>query len=219
MDVIILPPSHSFSNKYSIHSIFLHILSPCNLPIVSKLMKTIFFTIDSNYFCLVLILLITSAYAQIIFSFETIDQIPSRECLSKTQLSQILKRDRRASISRSYFHHWQQTRDNSRYTVKNSLAFSPRLGKRADDTLVYRSNDFDNFLIILAGQLQEKQIDIVYEDSTKICLSQPISDTFIQEIIGQVDRSRRSQGEQEKEETHGRQTIGKHPVLFRYRLG
>ncbi len=171
--------------------------------------QLIFLIVDSNYFCLVLILVITLTYLQIIFSFETTDNIP--ECLSKIQLSQLLKRDRRAFISRPYSHHWQQTRDNSRYTVKNSIAFSPRLGKRA--------NDLDNFLPTLANQLQEKQIDIVYEDSTKICLSKPISDTFLQEVLGQVDIGRRSQDEQEKEETHGRQTIGKHPVLFRYRLG
>jgi hypothetical protein len=156
-----------------------------------------------------LILLITLTYVQIIFSFETTDNTP--ECLSKIQLFQILKRDRRASISRSYFHHWHHTRDNTRYTPKKSLAFSPRLGKRA--------NDLDQVLRDFADQLHQQQIDIIYEDSTKICLSKPISDTFLQDILGQVDVSRRSQDEHEKEETHGRQTMGKHPVLFRYRLG
>ncbi|CAF4351416.1 unnamed protein product, partial [Adineta steineri] len=43
----------------------------------------------------------------------------------------MLNRDRRASISRPYFQHRRPSRDNNRYPTKNSLAFSPRLGKRA----------------------------------------------------------------------------------------
>ena len=173
--------------------------------VCSESLIYLFPIIDRNYLCLVLILVITLAYVQIILSFETTDNTP--ECLSKVQLLQLLKRDRRASISRSYFHHWHHTRDDSRYLPKKSFTFSPRLGKRA--------NDLQDF----ADLLREQQIDIIYEDSTKICLSQPISDTFLQDILSQVDVSRRSQDEHEKEETHGRQTMGKHPVLFRYRLG
>ena len=157
-------------------------------------------------------------------SLETTDHAQNEDtpqCFSKVRLSQTLNRDRRASISRPYFHHWRQSRDNSRYIAKNSLAFSPRLGKRADenenelenadDQLVYQPVDLDAFLVALIAQLQEKNIDIVYEDSTMICLSQPINDSFIQQILDQND--------QENRETRRRQAIGKHPVLFRYRLG
>jgi hypothetical protein len=209
----------------------------------------VFFIVNYDSFCLVFIFLISLVYNQMIFSLKTTDnvenenridefqQIPSSfeslreqtnipQCLLKSPLSQVLNRNRRASISRPYFHHWRQTRDNRRYVAKNSLAFSPRLGKRTyineneldngDETLVYRSIDHDNFLVNFSAQLLEKQIDIVYEDSTKICLSQPINDAFIKQIFDEIDISRRNQDEQE---TRVRQTTGKHPVLFRYRLG
>jgi hypothetical protein len=176
------------------------------------------FIVNNNHFSLVFLLLITLTYIQTIFSLDTINdnqiennkfdeirQIPlslekqtnAPECLLKSQLSKIINRDRRASITRPYFQHWRLTRDNSRYSTKNSLAFSPRLGKRA-----YENDNVDN--------------KFVYEDSTKICLSQPISDALIQQVLGKVDTIRRNQ---DKEETRGRQPIGKHPVLFRYRLG
>ncbi|CAF4102365.1 unnamed protein product, partial [Rotaria sordida] len=55
--------------------------------------------------------------------------------------------------------------------------------------------------------------------STKICFSQPIDITFIQQILDKYNTNRRYQDEQIKEDIHERQPIGKHPVLFRYRLG
>jgi hypothetical protein len=154
-------------------------------------------------------------------------QANTLQCLLKNQLSKIINRDRRASISRPYFQHWRQARDHTRYSAKNALAFSPRLGKRVcenkldnvDNKFTDRSIELNNFLVPFADHLQEKKIDIVYEDSTKICLSQPISDEFIQQVLDKVDISRLNQDEQDKEETSKRQTIGKHPVLFRYRLG
>ncbi|CAF3604729.1 unnamed protein product [Rotaria sp. Silwood1] len=147
------------------------------------------------------------------------------ECLLKNHLSNILNRNRRASISRPYFNYWRPVRDNSRYSTKNSLAFSPRLGKRANEDInelenvVYRSTDFDTFLINLVGYLQDNKIDIVYEDSTKICFSQPISIEFIQQFLDKFHINRRNQNEQMKKEIPERQSTGKHPVLFRYRLG
>ncbi|CAF4268741.1 unnamed protein product, partial [Adineta steineri] len=82
-----------------------------------------------------------------------------------------------------------------------------------------RSVDLDTFLVTLVGHLQGKKIDIVYEDSTKICLSQSISDTLIQQVLDKFDTNRRNQDIQEKEEIRTRQQSAKHPVLFRYRLG
>ncbi|CAF0940710.1 unnamed protein product [Rotaria sordida] len=172
--------------------------------------------------------------------FDEIEQIPSllllekrqtniHECLSKNHLSNILNRNQRASISRPYFNYWRPVRDNVRYSTKNSIAFSPRLGKRAnqdrdqlenpDKNIVNRSIDLETFLITLMSYLQEKKIDIIYEDSTKICFSQPIDITFIQQILDKYNTNRRYQNEQIKEDIHERQSIGKHPVLFRYRLG
>ncbi|CAF4201080.1 unnamed protein product, partial [Adineta steineri] len=81
-----------------------------------------------------------------------------------------------------------------------------------------RSVDLDTFLVTLVGHLQGKKIDIVYEDSTKICLSQSISDTLIQQVLDKFDTNRRNQDIQEKEEIRTRQQSAKHPVLFRYRL-
>ncbi|CAF1418972.1 unnamed protein product [Adineta ricciae] len=152
------------------------------------------------------------------------------ECLSKTQLLNMLNRDRRASISRPYFHYWRSARDNGRYSLKSSLAFSPRLGKRStsgeqeadhsDNKLAYRSADLDALLLTLIGHLQGKNIDIVYEDSTKICLSQSISDVLIQQVLDKFDTHRRDQNTQDKESSHNRQSSSsKHPILFRYRLG
>ncbi|CAF1566974.1 unnamed protein product [Rotaria sp. Silwood1] len=99
------------------------------------------------------------------------------------------------------------------------------LGKRANEDInelenvVYRSTDFDTFLINLVGYLQDNKIDIVYEDSTKICFSQPISIEFIQQFLDKFHINRRNQNEQMKKEIPERQSTGKHPVLFRYRLG
>lgn len=152
-----------------------------------------------------------------------------RSCLSKIQLSNLLNRNRRASISRPYFHYLRPTRDSARYSTKNSLAFSPRLGKRAiedEDELeniekrfLYQSNDLETFFSTLIGYLQEEKIDIVYEDSTKVCLSKPISTAIVQEILDKFMANRRFQNEQDKEDSHQRPAAGKHPVLFRYRLG
>ena len=152
------------------------------------------------------------------------------ECLSKNLLSNMLSRERRASISRPYFRHWRGARDNARYGSKNLLAFSPRLGKRAyeddneSDLLINKregdeenlSPDFDTFLTTLIGHLRRKKIDIVYEDSTKICLSQVVSDALIQQVVDKFDTNRR---QQEEEDARERNSKGKHPLLFRYRLG
>jgi hypothetical protein len=200
----------------------------------------------------VFVLLITITIVQTIFSSDIIDddqnenkvdetrQISSLslpfgketnapECLSKNQLLHMLNRDRRASISRAYFQHWRPARDNTRYSAKNPLPFSPRLGKRASEDenesnninnkFVPRSIDLDTFLVTLVGHLQENKIDIVYEDSTKVCLSQSISDALIQQVLDKFDANRRHQDAQDKEESRGRQSSAKHPVLFRYRLG
>jgi hypothetical protein len=155
------------------------------------------------------------------------------ECLSKNLLLNILSRDRRASISRLFFNHWRGSRDNSRYIPKNLLAFSPRLGKRAyeDDNefnvpinkqQVEEDNgtpDLDTFLVTLIGHLQRKKIDIVYEDSTKLCLSEAVNDGSIKEVLDKFYINRRQQEEQYKEEARERHPKGKHPLLFRYRLG
>jgi hypothetical protein len=205
--------------------------------------------VNDNLCFLGFLLLITLTYIQIICSLDTtsdgesenkfdgIQQIPSllgeqpntAECLSKDQLAKLLNRDRRASISRPYFRHWRQTRGNIRYSTTDSLVFSSRLGKRAyenenpldhvDQKFVARSIDFNTFLVTFADHLQDKQIDILYEDPIKICLSQPINDAFIQQVLEKIAPTRRNQDEQDKEEIRGRPTIAKHPVLFRYRLG
>ncbi|CAF3224672.1 unnamed protein product [Rotaria socialis] len=199
----------------------------------------------------VFILLIGLAAIQATFSFDTINddqsenkldeirQIPSsllsekqtniRACISKFQLSNILNRNRRASISRPYFQYVRPARDNRHYSAKNSLAFSPRLGKRAiegedefenfDTRSAYPSSDLARLLTALVNHLQEEKIDVVYEDSTKICLSKPISTPIIQEFFDKYVANRRNQNEQDREEGHQRQSTGKHPVLFRYRLG
>jgi len=150
------------------------------------------------------------------------------ECLSKNLLLNTWSRDRRASISRLFFNHWRGSRDNSRYISKNLLAFSPRLGKRAyeddnefnvpiDKQQVEEDNgtpDLDTFLVTLIGHLQRKKIDIFYEDSTKICLSEAVNDGLIKEVLDKFDINPRQQ-----EEAQERHSKGKHPLLFRYRLG
>ena len=152
------------------------------------------------------------------------------DCLSKNVLYKLISRNRRASISRPYFHHWRGSRDNSRYTSKNLLPFSPRLGKRAaddendsenelnkrqfDDEI--NSPDFDTFLAILMSYLQRKNIDILSEDASQICLSEPINSWAIRNIWEQFESHRRAQEEQEARERHSK---SKHPFLFRYRLG
>ena len=216
-------------------------------------MNILFCKFYNKYF-LVSILLITLTIIQTIYSFNVIndDQIESKldeirqvpssayisslpllrqtnapECLSKTELSNMVNRERRASISRPFFSHWRPVRD--RYSTKNLLAFSPRLGRRSyedeneldnvENKLTHRSTDLGNFLVTLVSYLRGKNIDIVYEDSNKICLSQSISDVLIQEILDKLDVNRRNQDEQDKEEIRERQAIAKHPILFRYRLG
>jgi hypothetical protein len=137
----------------------------------------------------------------------------------------MLSRNRRASISRPYFHHWRQSRDNNRYISKNLLAFSPRLGRRVNDGSIKRraiveeennSSDIDLFLLTLAGYLQEKKINIIYEDSNKICLSNAINDDLFKEILDKFDANRRQQEEQETNEQNFK---NKHPFIFRYRFG
>jgi hypothetical protein len=152
------------------------------------------------------------------------------ECLLKSQLAHMLHRDRRASISRPYFYHWRSARDNGRYSTKNSLAFSPRLGKRfySDETefdheenrMASRSTiDSETFLSTFVAYLKTKKIYVVYEDSNRICLSQSINDALIQSVINKFDANGRNQDRSGKEEVRSKQVMGKHPVLFRYRLG
>ncbi|CAF4724563.1 unnamed protein product [Rotaria sp. Silwood1] len=99
------------------------------------------------------------------------------ECLPKNLFSNMFDRYRRASISRPYFHHWRRARDNNRYPSKSLLAFSPRLGKRAyeNDQQLEKENDFNDIDAFLIGYLLGKNIDIIYEDPTKICLSKSVS--------------------------------------------
>lgn len=168
------------------------------------------------------------------YSFGFDRAINSPECLSKMRLLSFLQRDRRASISRPYFYHWRPTRELARYSTKNSLAFSPRLGKRAlsdenedendldlmnHQMALRATNDLDSFLFTLVGFLKAKKIDILYEDSNKICFSQSISDGLIQQVFEKAESNRRFQDDQEKEEIRNKQVMAKHPVLFRYRLG
>ena len=151
-------------------------------------------------------------------------QADGQECLTKNLLLNMLSRNRRASISRPYFHHWRASRD-SRYALKNLLAFSPRLGKRAyevENEYAKRQSgsieeeenknlsDLDAFLSTLVGHLQSKKIDIVYEDANKICLSEAIDDNLMKEILEKFDNIRREQERLSK---------NKHPLVSRYRLG
>ena len=145
----------------------------------------------------------------------------------------MLSRDQRASISRPYFHHWRSTRDNSRFSPKNFLAFSPRLGRGADDSdeeSVHHLNkrqieeekntpDLDTFLLTLNNLLQKKKIDVIYEDATKICLSEPVTDALIKEVFDKFEANRRQQEEEVAALAREQQSKGKHPLLFRYRLG
>jgi hypothetical protein len=156
------------------------------------------------------------------------EQVDGPECLSKNFLSNMLSRNRRASISRPYFHHWRASRD-SRYALKNLLAFSPRLGKRAyEDVNEFakrqsgsieeeednnNSSDLDKFLITFLGHLQSKKIDIIYEDSNKICLSKAITDDFMKEFMEKFNNNRREQ------EAREQLSKSKHPLVSRYRLG
>ena len=146
---------------------------------------------------LVAIVLVAFTIVQGIQSFEDAEPGNTPECLSKDQLLGAFNRERRASISRPYFSHWRPARDNRRYAAKNSLAFSPRLGKRAAD--VSPSADIDVFLGTLTDHLKAAHIDVVYEDSTQICWSQPIFGALVQLVVDQDTR-------------------GKHPALSRPRL-
>ena len=150
------------------------------------------------------------------------NQPKSPQCMSKIELTQMLRRERRASISRPYFQHWRQNRDTNRRAPKLSLAFSPRLGKRAveDENLIDNNqvnlNDLNNFLTAFLDYLQDNQIDIVYEDATKVCFSQAITDETLQQIFNDIEQNRRSIDDNEIFEP---QSTGRNPLLFRYRLG
>ncbi|CAF3737143.1 unnamed protein product [Rotaria sordida] len=158
-------------------------------------------------------------------SFEQKESDP--ECLPKNLFSNMLDRNQRASISRPYFQHWRRARDNNRYTTKNSLAFSPRLGKRTyedDQRLVvlmnkqqleneHELNDLNTFLI---GYLLRKNIDIIYEDQTTICLSQSISNDLVQEILEKYQMHR---SQPDKKDERRQYLSDKNPFWFHYRLG
>ena len=187
-----------------------------------------------------------------LFSLFRDDQANEPECIDKIHLSAMFDRERRASISRPYFHHWRGARENARHSAKNQLAFSPRLGKRAvddddddvdneselignlrhdddkqghgmnDEQLIQwsremqRSADLEAFLLAFVDHLKRNRMDIVYEDASKICSSRAIDDELIGNILDTVHRRRR---EQEDDDTRGHYIKGKHPLLFRYRLG
>lgn len=151
------------------------------------------------------------------------------DCVPKSILSNMLSRDRRASISRPYFYLGRRSGENGRYISKNLLAFSPRLGKRSYENEVespIRLNkreidednntpDLDLFLANLVDHLQSKRNDVVYEDSTKVCFSDTVNEATVKEVLEKLDSNRR----QQEEEARERQSKGKHPLLFRYRLG
>jgi hypothetical protein len=125
------------------------------------------------------------------------------DCLSKQAIENMFDRSRRASISRPYFHHWRGTRENVRPPSRNFLAFSPRLGRKVLDTdhsadtintvrgegepedakPMPPAASAEHFLITLLGHLQKNKIDIIYEDSTKICSSQVIGKDIIMDIL------------------------------------
>lgn len=143
-------------------------------------------------------------------------------CLSRQLFMNMFNRNRRASISRPYFQHWRGARDN-RLTTKNLLAFSPRLGRRAFDfdptadasikKRQFEENECNDFESFLAGYLQGKNIDIIYKDSSKICLSQAVSNDFLQEFLDKFNASRLQKDTQE------RHIRSEHPFWLRYRLG
>ena len=83
------------------------------------------------------------------------DQGNGPECIDKSDLSAMFNRERRASISRPYFHHWRGARENGRHAAKNQLAFSPRLGKRMVD-----EDDVDSESDLIANlRRDDKRVD------------------------------------------------------------
>ena len=194
---------------------------------------------------LAFVLLVALTFLQMVSLFTVFrdDRANEPECIDKSDLSAMFNRERRASISRPYFHHWRGARENGRHSAKNQLAFSPRLGKRAveddvddeselianlrhddkqghginDERLirwsrdVQRSADLEAFLLTFVDHLKRNRMDIVYEDASKICSARAIGD-----LLDEVHRHRR---EQDEDDTRGQYTKGKHPLLFRYRLG
>lgn len=149
----------------------------------------------------------------------------TRKCLPKNLLFNALTRNRRASISRPYFHHWRSARENNRHLAKIAAELTPKSNKRAvyeDDQVfnvlaneqqVQRSSQLSDFEVFLRDYLNEKNIDIAYEDTTILCLEQPFNDVLIQDIVNEF---RNPQHEKETREQH---LTGKDPVWFRYRLG
>ena len=119
----------------------------------------------------------------------------------KDLLSNTIHRHRRALISRPYFHHWRKLRDNIRYKSRKLLAFSPRLGKRAyeNDRILNsfiskrqteKDNDF-NGLDTFLDYLQKQNINIVCEDTRKICFSKVLSNRVLRQILDRLNTNQR----------------------------
>ena len=148
----------------------------------------------------------------------------SLECIPK-DLFNIIHRNRRASISRPYFHHWRKSRDNIHHTSRQSLASSPRLDKRAYENygmpssfISKRQTEKDNGfngLDAFLDYLQKQNIDVVCEDTKRICFSKVLSSDLLRQALDQSASIQRRQAK-EVDKLHFKTT---HPLLFRYRLG
>ncbi|CAF0753903.1 unnamed protein product [Adineta ricciae] len=86
-------------------------------------------------------------------------------CIAKKWLSNTMDRNRRASISRPYFQHWRG---------KRSYDYQPATV----------SADVPSLLTDVVDHITEEPAEVVYEDSTIICFSSPISDALMQELLG-----------------------------------
>lgn len=115
----------------------------------------------------------------------------SAQCLSKNLLlANTHPQHRRASISRPYFHHWRAARENSRPSLKNFLAFSPRLGRANEDDETLQFLDSEFFGLSIFGRINEKKYSIVYEDSNKICSVRLSNEDLLGEILDKVGANR-----------------------------
>ncbi|CAF1409634.1 unnamed protein product [Adineta ricciae] len=142
--------------------------------------------IKSNTVKMVLILFLAFVLIQCITSLPS---TPLEEkdpaCIAKKWLSNTMDRNRRASISRPYFQHWRGSREDIRFGLKPMIAYSPRLGKRSYDYQPATvSADVPSLLTDVVDHITEEPAEVVYEDSTIICFSSPISDALMQELLG-----------------------------------
>ncbi|CAF4119594.1 unnamed protein product [Rotaria socialis] len=206
--------------------IFIYLITVTSIPIIESFVPISNDQRENNSDDLDQILSVPDYSSSRSDSLSAVEKENAPECLSKISLSEAFNRNRRASISRPYFYHWRAARENNRPTSKNVLPFSSRLGKRAyedkqkQDIVINkqqteRDNEFNDVLPFLLGYLTGKNIDITYEDSTKICLTQSIDNGMIQEILGKFYNS---QCQPNKELTQERQLTGKGSVWFCSRL-